>query len=254
MGNPGVGKSTILNSVAGKYVFKSGVSIGRGMTYELQQVTVGNVTYCDTPGLSDIKLRKEAGQAISSLLKQGGLCKILFVVTLEGGRIRPVDITTIQLIHDAAPEINNNFAIIVNKCSKRMLEKLSKEENWKELATSLFHGLNDEFIHDAIHLLAENEDLKDADDEFVQPNTFQGFVEFMFIKAPLIDLNPNKVKDVKTDEFEAMHEKFEDALSKLEADLDLKNAEIQKMTLRFEEEREKRGMLSFFNYIKHFSI
>ena len=76
------GKSTLLNSVAGTVVFKSGVSAGKGLTSQLDQVNVGTISYCDTPGLADDTHRKAAGVAISQVLKAGGPCQIIFVVTL----------------------------------------------------------------------------------------------------------------------------------------------------------------------------
>jgi predicted GTPase len=69
IGNPGSGKSTTLNYLAQKLIFKSGVAIGSGLTYELNKVKVNGITYCDTPGLNDAKKREAFGKAISEALK-----------------------------------------------------------------------------------------------------------------------------------------------------------------------------------------
>ena len=53
IGNPGTGKSTILNGLIGRLAFKSGVSYGSGMTYQFDVVKEGQHQYMDTPGLSD---------------------------------------------------------------------------------------------------------------------------------------------------------------------------------------------------------
>ena len=37
IGNPGAGKSTILNGLAGEVLFESGISIGDGLTYQLDE-------------------------------------------------------------------------------------------------------------------------------------------------------------------------------------------------------------------------
>ena len=78
IGNPGSGKSTTLNYLAQKFVFKSGPSIGSGLTYKLDEeevrVTCSNgktvqITFYDTPGLNDAGKRVAAGEAISTALK-----------------------------------------------------------------------------------------------------------------------------------------------------------------------------------------
>ena len=37
IGNPGAGKSTFLNGLAREILFKSGISIGNGLTYQLDE-------------------------------------------------------------------------------------------------------------------------------------------------------------------------------------------------------------------------
>ena len=150
IGNPGVGKSTLLNSVAGKVAFKSGVSAGKGLTSQLDQVPVGSITYCDTPGLADDTYRRAAGAAISKVLKEGGPSQVIFVVTEEAGRVRPQDVATMRVVLDAAPEISNSFGIIVNKCTKKKIEFLTDEDNWLDFVTHLFHGIEENHKHENI--------------------------------------------------------------------------------------------------------
>ena len=59
VGNPGVGKSTLLNGLMGAPKFKSGVSAGTGLTTYLQEEKHGDVTYMDTPGLADVDKREK---------------------------------------------------------------------------------------------------------------------------------------------------------------------------------------------------
>ena len=47
IGNPGGGKSTILNGFAGQLLFQSGVSIGSGLTKQLESKTLKGITYID---------------------------------------------------------------------------------------------------------------------------------------------------------------------------------------------------------------
>lgn len=44
VGNPGVGKSTLLNSLVGRAEFKSGLSTGTGLTTNLQWFSHNGVT------------------------------------------------------------------------------------------------------------------------------------------------------------------------------------------------------------------
>ena len=55
IGNPRVGKSTILNGLIMKPHFKSGISFGAGLTYQLDiyKPPGQSITYMDTPGLDD---------------------------------------------------------------------------------------------------------------------------------------------------------------------------------------------------------
>jgi len=209
IGNPGVGKSTLLNSVAGKVVFKSGVSAGKGLTSQLDQVSVGTITYCDTPGLADDTHRKAAGVAISKVLKEGGPSQIIFVVTEESGRVRPQDAATMRLVLDAAPEIGNLFGIIVNKCTQKKKTFLSKPDNWLLFVTQLFHGIEGKNKHENIVLLDRIEDLEDEADAFVSADSISGLVHFMDTRLPVVNLTPNKANDVKTDELEKLKEEME---------------------------------------------
>lgn len=60
VGNPGTGKSTLLNSVINEEVAKSGLSAGGGFTKDLQRVARNGVEFLDTPGLSDSMIEEEA--------------------------------------------------------------------------------------------------------------------------------------------------------------------------------------------------
>jgi len=65
IGNPGTGKSTLVNGIVGRVVFKSGVSFGSGMTAHMQSVTHEGVIYSETPGLDDVEAREAAGREIA---------------------------------------------------------------------------------------------------------------------------------------------------------------------------------------------
>lgn len=130
-GNPGVGKSAITNTLIGKVEFESGVTLHRSMTAVLQTRTVENVKYSETPGLDDEWVREKAAQEISRAINAATRMKLVVVVTLESGRIRPADVATIDVILTAIEavgvDVNNRFSLIVNQCHEGELSLLEDE-------------------------------------------------------------------------------------------------------------------------------
>ena len=139
IGNPGAGKSTLLNGLAGTDLFKSGQSYGQGLTFQLDQKVHNGIKYMDTPGLADKKLRENAGKAISAALKAGGKYRIVFFVRLESGRPVNEDITTMKLVLDAAPEIGQNYGVIVPKITSGTAKGLLNNENWGRVYAGIFN-------------------------------------------------------------------------------------------------------------------
>lgn len=129
VGNPGVGKSTLLNGLVGHSVFKSGISFGTGLTAVLQAHKEGNVTFYDTPGLNDVEKRKAAGKELDKLLENNIQLKIIFVVTVMQGRVSPQDATTISLVLDAITscDTNDRFAVVLNQVSKAFLDHVTND-------------------------------------------------------------------------------------------------------------------------------
>ena len=112
VGNPGAGKSTILNSLLKEARFKSGVNLGAGLTFRFDYFVKNHITYMDTPGLCDIEKRKQAAEAITEALKQDGIYKMFFIVTLEQGRLRPDDVALLKMILESATELTKYYFII----------------------------------------------------------------------------------------------------------------------------------------------
>ena len=127
--------------MAGDHLFKSGVNIGKGLTYQLDEKENANGHFMDTPGLSDKRLRKAAGEAISEGLRKDGDYKVIFFVTQEAGRVNAQDATTMKLVLDAAPEIGQNYGVVVNKVYQKTMSRYENEENRMNFLLALFAGI-----------------------------------------------------------------------------------------------------------------
>ena len=195
-GNPGSGKTTLLNCEMKRQIpdlqqsdlFKSGVSVGYGLTSQLSSKVINEVTFFDTPGLEDLNVsrRKASADAITLALRQNGIYQIVFVVTLESGRIRPADLATISLVLEASPDIKV-WGIIFNKVTiLRQSENKIQDEIVsivkQKYATYKFHVL---FIDEILKL-------KDKDNEVA---VIPGMAEFMQ-KVPFINIDAKNVANV----------------------------------------------------------
>merc|ERR1740124_889836 len=108
-------------------------------------------------GLSNTHGRKEAAQAINNALEKKGKCKIFFIVTLEGGRVRPEDTETISLVSQTV-NIRNRYTIIINKATPLTIHEVKKEDCMDTLMRQL---LPDEMERGNVVCVAE----KKCDDE-----------------------------------------------------------------------------------------
>ena len=242
VGNPGAGKSTLLNALGREHLFKSGLNIGKGLTYQLDERKNQNGHFLDTPGLADEELRKEAAEAISQGLRMGGQFKILFFVTEQSGRIMQQDATTIQLVHEAAQEIKSDYGIIVNKCSKRVLKMLNQTEAKNDFLNSIFAGIPEEnrCVYTNVLFIGRMDDLEDEDDLVVPPETIIGangvtLENFVCNVVPEISISQEKVHDIDIEKFNEMTRQLE----KMATELRLKDETWKEERRQFENQRIK---------------
>jgi GTP-binding protein EngB required for normal cell division len=220
VGNPGTGKSTILNSLCGEVRFRSGVSIGRGMTNCLQFVEYDDKVYADTPGLSDINLREQAAREIERLFRTVLRMKLIFVISLESGRIRPDDLTTMQLVLDAlgVEDLTNRFAIIINKLTKPVRRAL--EDPWTR--ARLFECLNSATPSirvirrqtQFIELLSRRLELEDSNNVLVDPDPA---LVHLVARMPPVQVIEEDVRAIDVHSMETRTAQFEEMISSIMA-------------------------------------
>ena len=228
IGNPGAGKSTILNGLAGEVLFKSGISIGDGLTYQLDERENSRGTFFDTPGLADNTHREAAGKAISTALRKGGNFKILFFVMTESGRIVRQDVTTLRLVLDAAPEIKNHYGIVINKLPKNVAKALQNPEKGSIFLTKLFTGIpqDQRCAQSNITYLPFHSELDSEDNKLMDMNELQTlkselFKSFVYGKVPAINLTVGKAGDIATCNFDQINAALKDLEKKMEKDQQL---------------------------------
>lgn len=224
VGNPGTGKSTLINGVIGEPLFRSGVSFdGAGITYKFDHHEVpGLGVMMDTPGLGDEKMKEQAAEAITKALKQNGFYRVFFVLTEESGRVRPADKTTMKLILSAAPI--DDYSVIVNKVEADWLEHMKNHpEDLKKWITTLMSGLPK--VTASIHIVCRQETLAAKKD--VKYKADQDVINFIK-QAPGMDINPEDVNTVTTDDFAQLEKEYEGLREQLENDKEAMGKEMKK--------------------------
>ena len=220
--------------MAGESFFKSGLSIGTGLTSHLDEGSNKNGVFLDTPGLADEKLRIVAGKAIYQALKKDGHYRILFFVTERNGRVLQQDATTIKLILEAAPDIGEDYGIIVNMLSKGVMKKIKENRMFKEdFLNILFAGIteNKRCPYNRILFLGKVQELEDEDDVLVSSDCFlneRGMTLTHFVNnvVPTVIIRKESVKELRLQDF-----------NKITRDLETVAKEMQQKDSAWKEER-----------------
>jgi len=224
IGNPGSGKSTILNGLigkqSGKALFRSGLSYGKGMTYQLDRHQVGPHTYMDTPGLADTKLREAAAKAIEEALKCGkGNYKIFFVMTLQNGRVKAEDVATMKLVLNAAPSISN-YGVIINQVPSKEFKDLTTNPRnaspppLESVMSSLMTGMDQDRFSLLCHLWQRDPDLEGVEDaQHELPPDLLDFIHALHGMS----IDPKSVQAIKSTEFDAVQEQMEKMMGEMRA-------------------------------------
>lgn len=219
VGDPGTGKSTLLTSLCGgEATFRSGVSIGSGLTYELQTEVFCGKRYSDTPGLNDPIKKQAAADAIANAIFLGGAIKLLFVITLEAGRVRASNLATIQIVLEAlvarGVTVARRFSVIVNKMSPKELEGCLATGD--EAPDRLMYEINQAYRVDLLLFLEREGTLEDANDKQLSARAVNK-VRQLLARAQSMVVKPGTRVDMWTDRMEALTAKFLKQIAEMEA-------------------------------------
>lgn len=217
VGNPGVGKSSIINALKKERVAHEGVNLGSGLTpifskYEHSQGTK-NYFLFDTPGLDDVEMRQKAAGEIEKALKQEGIYRLFFVITLEAGRIKPADLTTIEMVMGAIKRDNVTFNVIVNKVTKQEKAKIEQAgvDNFLKLLNSGRYKTESVFYIDI------DRELEDGDKQFFITNP--ELEDFFYRDSKAIFIKKLEVEKIKIDQFEELNKAHAVELEKLKTEI-----------------------------------
>ena len=231
IGNPGSGKSTLLNSLIRQQQFKSGISLGRGLTSTLECFKIGNTRFYDTPGLHDIERRREAAEEITKSLRKEGTYKLFFVITLMQARLRPEDVTVIRLVMESLPE-SSFYNLIINQVQEEVLEIIKDDKDVD--AMLLKGGLEYDKLPKEILKLPYLPELDAKKDTLIKnPQRLVTFVSM----TKGVEIKSLDVKEIKIEDFEKMREQIEkDINEKLATKFE---EDIRKMARENDQQRQK---------------
>jgi GTP-binding protein EngB required for normal cell division len=172
-GDPGVGKSTLLNALNGQSVFQSGLSFGSGLTQHMRSHTDGDGNvWADTPGLSDVMIQEHAAAEIEKALKESAQyqeMKLVFVTTWSNGRVLPNN--TIELVLNALPSHKQiSIGIIVNKITARnVVHFKSNPQEYQSVVNGLYKGIDNRCHGRHVLFYERMGELEDAADKLHIP-------------------------------------------------------------------------------------
>merc|ERR1711971_1371326 len=147
----------------------------------------------------------------------GGKYKVIFFVTQDAGRVINQDATTLKLVLEAAPDIGNQYGIIVNKVSQGVLDTFKEDDNLKfDFLHYLFAGIpeNRQCVYSNVRFFGKINDLEDKKDKLLSPidikdDLGRSLNEFVLDVIPTVEIAKANVKDIDIKQFNEMIKNME---------------------------------------------
>ena len=230
--------------MAGEKLFRSGINIGTGLTYQLEQKINYKGHFIDTPGLEDQEMREKAGKAISEGLRKTGSYKVIFFVTEQNGRVIAQDATTMKLVLDAAPEIGDQYGVVINMVRNKIFKRIQNNPDEKQkFLDALFRSFSKEKTcrFEQVLFFPEIEELDEQNDVLISPKSvvsekgidLQAFVDRI---VPVIEnIRKENVKDIKTDKYVELKRQHD----QMAAEMRKREEERRKQILAMDREKER---------------
>jgi GTPase Era involved in 16S rRNA processing len=196
LGERAAGKSTLCNSIFGKPVFKSGLTLSTNMTAVKQERIHEGKLYIDTPGFAEGSISEQVAKEIEEALKYNNNYKIVFVVKSQGMGKNEID--TINKICNAI-QTDFEYGIVFNKFSRKRIQKMNQQgiDQEKLHESSLYMPIKPMKLPSLTVVLEEDEALKDEDYKYFQANDENRKKLLNFLnKLNAHKIAPNKVRKI----------------------------------------------------------
>ena len=170
IGYPCVGKSTIINCLEQRILFKSGSTYKDDLKDHLQKIDHKGTTYVEICFKNGTEWITEVAQRINNVIKQRIKYQIFFVVETKNQKIREKDLNAIQLVLQNTENIS--YYLIINKLPIPVYEKIRKDD---KLGDKLIFPDGKKMKPASAFLLQHEKFLDDAEDKFMKLKGLENF-------------------------------------------------------------------------------
>jgi len=230
VGNPGVGKSTLINTFLGNAKCKAGLSAGEGLTLEVQECDFDGKILMDTPGLADIKNQDHAAKEIESALKRGDKYHIFFVFSLINLRVAKQDIASMEMILDSINVEDKKFNIIINNIREDEQEQLSDKKEFTKLLFTIENA--SKYKTKNVLLINHDPTLRKKLEKIITLK--DDIKEFFFNRSAFMSIPPSKVNKIEIDKFEKLAAEAKKRIDQLEKDAKERSAAFRELEERLQ--------------------